>query len=134
MDAYALLKALHVMLAILAGGTSASSGLWLERAPREPEHEAYALRGVSWIQRRVVVPLFALTGLSGLALVLVGKLPWTMRWLEAGIALWAVALVWVAVDAFLLPRRVTWGRRLAGGAAGLLVLLIVFLMVAKPAL
>lgn len=46
MTAYALLKFLHVLFAIVALGANATYGVWLARAGRDPAQLGFALRGV----------------------------------------------------------------------------------------
>ena len=41
---YDFIKFIHVLLAIVAIGFNATYGIWLSRAAKEPEHEAFTLR------------------------------------------------------------------------------------------
>ncbi|MCC6617465.1 MAG: hypothetical protein IT341_00340 [Chloroflexi bacterium] len=47
MDIYPWLKALHVLLAIVAVGANATYAVWQTRVEREPQHTGFALRGTS---------------------------------------------------------------------------------------
>ncbi len=44
---YEVIKFFHVLLAIVAVGFNATYGIWLARAAKEPEHEAFTLGGVN---------------------------------------------------------------------------------------
>ena len=57
---YEILKFLHVLLAIVAVGFNATYAVWLARAAKEPEHEAFALRGVKFLDDRIANPAYAL--------------------------------------------------------------------------
>ncbi len=50
---YALLRFVHVLLAIAAVGFNMSYGIWLARAAREPEHESHVLAGGAGDRDRV---------------------------------------------------------------------------------
>lgn len=144
---YELWKFAHVALAILAGGSSASLGILLERASGKPE-ERTVLRHVGWIEERVVLPLLLALGAVGLGTMLAGGLPWTMRWLSLSIGLSVAMLLGYAGHALLLRRqlraldehgaasprykRLSLAGRALGALAGLLFMLVVWLMVVKP--
>jgi hypothetical protein len=46
MDLYPWLKAVHVLLGMVAVGINVSYAVWVNRAAREPQHFGYALRGI----------------------------------------------------------------------------------------
>jgi hypothetical protein len=50
MTLYVLLKFVHVLLAIVAIGFNASYGVWLVRAGREPELQAYRVGSAEYTQ------------------------------------------------------------------------------------
>jgi len=151
MGAYELLKFLHVLLAIAAVGANLTYGIWISRAAREPRHLAFALRGVKILDDRIANPAYALLLITGLAMVHVRGISWATPWLLASLILYAVL---VALGLFgytpVLRRQIaaleTGGpdapeyRRLAarglrlGIVLAVLVVVIVFLMVTRPAL
>ncbi|GIU97400.1 MAG: hypothetical protein KatS3mg013_1203 [Actinomycetota bacterium] len=151
-----LVLVLHVLGAIVALGFSLSYGLWLARGEASGAAErAFALRTISWIDRRVTTPAYVLQLVTGL--LLVGLVDWGLlreAWLEISIGIYVV-LVAIAMAAYApaYRRQVELAQRLAAGEAvepayrtqaavarrwGVLVTVltvaIVVLMVWKPAL
>ena len=59
-ETYEALKFFHVLFAIVAVGFNASYGIWLARAARERDHEAFALRGVKLLDDRFANPAYGL--------------------------------------------------------------------------
>ena len=148
MSWYSLLKFIHVLLAITAVGSNITYAAWNIRGAREPEHLAFALRGIKFLDRRVANPAYGLLLLTGLTLVVVGK--WGLRgWIIAGLILFVVTVV-VAVGFFsrVLTRQIqvlqndgesspayqqiAGQARIYGIVTSVLVLAIVFDMVVKP--
>lgn len=148
MSWYSLLKFIHVLLAITAVGSNITYAAWNIRGAREPEHLAFALRGIKFLDRRVANPAYGLLLLTGLTLVVVGK--WGLRgWVTAALILFVVTVV-VAAGFFsrVLTRQIqvlqTDGEsspayqqvagqaRIYGIVTSVLVLAIVFDMVVKP--
>jgi uncharacterized membrane protein len=151
-----LLLFAHVLGAVVALGFSLSYGLWLSRGEVEgAERRAFALRTVSWIDRRVTTPAYVVQLVTGLALVfLIDASLLRAAWLELSIGLYAaIVILAMAVYAPAYRRQTALAERLAAGepvepeyavAAGratrfgvlvtLLTVLILFLMVWKPAL
>lgn len=148
---YEVIKFLHVLLAIVAVGFNATYGIWLARAAREPEHEAFTLRGVKLLDDRFANPAYALLLVTGLLMVWIGDLDLTQFWLLAALVLYAIAVV-----LGLLVYTPTLRNQIAvlessgaasaefqalsrrGAALGIVlaidVIVIVFLMVTKPML
>lgn len=145
---YALLKYLHVLLAIIALGSNITYGAWNALAAREPAHALFAMRGIAFIDRRVANPAYGLLLITGLALVVVGK--WGLPgWVITALILFALLLLFaIGFYARLFRRQLrvleTEGRasatyrRLArrgtiyGITSVVIALLIVFMMVVKP--
>ena len=88
MDFYPWLKALHVLLAIVAVGFNMSYGVWLARAAREPQQYGYVLRGIKFLDDRVANPAYG--GLLLVGLLLNSLLGWW--WADPLVAL-AIAVV-----------------------------------------
>lgn len=149
-----LFLVLHVLGAIVAVGFSLSYGLWLARGDATGAAErVFALRTISWIDRRMTTPAYVLQVVTGL--VLVAMTDWDrlrQSWLALSILLYVV-LVALAIVRFAPAhrRQTALAGRLAAGedvaadyaaaatsarAWGILVTLltlaIVVLMVAKP--
>lgn len=150
-DLYVLLKYAHVVLAIVAVGFNASYGIWLARAAREPAHLGHVLRGIRMLDDRFANPAYGLLLVTGLAMAFVAGIPLLRtRWLVAALVLYAVLLV---VGLFVyspsLRRQIALldsagptsseyvaaasRSRIAGIVLGGIVLVILFLMVTKPA-
>ena len=148
MSWYSLLKFIHVLLAITAVGSNITYGVWNALAAREPAHAPFAVRGISFIDRRVANPAYGLLLVTGLALLVVGQVGFR-GWVVAALILFALLIV-VAIGFYsrVLRQQVqvveTEGlasaayKRLDGqatsyGIASLVIALaIVFLMVVKP--
>jgi uncharacterized membrane protein len=150
-SAFLVVKFLHVLLAIVAVGANATYGLWIGRASRDPSVLPFALRGVKILDDWVANPAYLLLFVTGVIMVEgLHVFSFEQLWLRLGVALWALALVLgygvytptlrrqIAVleaEGVSSPRY----RRLAarGTAVGILlavvVVVIVFVMVAKPA-
>jgi len=65
-----LLLVLHVLGAVVALGFSLSYGPWIRRGEAHgPSERAFALRTVSWIDRRITTPAYVAQLVTGLLLV-----------------------------------------------------------------
>lgn len=149
MDLYGALKYVHVVLAIVAVGFNASYGIWLARAAREPQHLGHVLRGIRILDDRFANPAYVLLLITGVAMVVLGDLPFMTFWIATSLVIYAaVVLLGLGVYTPTLRRQIavldSTGpegpeyKRLAmrGTVVGLAlavgVLVIVFLMVLKP--
>jgi uncharacterized membrane protein len=149
-----LFLVLHVLGAIVAVGFSLSYGLWLARGDAAGATErAFALRTISWIDRRMTTPAYVLQFVTGLVLVwLLGWEVLRQSWLELSLLLYVVLTV-LAIARFAPAhrRQSALAQQLADGAdvdtdyeaaaatarswgiaVTILTLAIVVLMVAKP--
>ena len=150
------LLVLHVLGAIVALGFSLSYGLWVRRGEADGvQGRAFALRTVSWIDRRITTPAFIAQVVTGL--LLVATLDWDLlrrAWLELSLGIY-VTLVVIAITVYApsFRRQREVAERIAAGAGeeteyttvaskatvwGVIVtaltLVIVVLMVWKPTL
>lgn len=148
---FLLLKWIHVLAAVVAVGASVTYSIWIGRAAKEPKVLPFVLQTVSYIDRRVANPCYALLLATGLAMALAVRIPLTTPWLLAGMILYAIAaLLGIFAYAPLTRRQrqilaeagfgspaysaIASRGRLLGLIVMLDVLIIVFLMVVKPPL
>jgi uncharacterized membrane protein len=150
---YTTLKFLHVVLAIVAVGFNAAYGLIIARARKagpDARELAFALRTVKVMDDYVANPSYGLLLLTGVGMVHVAGYPWSLLWIHASMALLVVAFV-LALGFYtptlrkqiaILEQRgptdpefVRLSKRgaMLGGILGLIVIVIVALMVYKPA-
>ncbi len=148
MSWYNLLKYVHVLLAITAVGSNFTYAVWNTRAAQEPQHLAFALRGIQFLDRRVANPAYGLLLVTGLILVWVGQLGF-QRWIISALFLFVLLIV-VAVGFYsrtmnrqieLLEKegesspayqRLAAQAQRVGIISLVIVLAILFLMVVKP--
>ena len=144
---YALLKYVHVLLAITAVGSNITYGVWNALAAREPAHAPFALKGIAFIDRRVANPAYGLLLITGLALVAIGGL--RQGWILAALILFVLLIV-VAIGFYsrvirqqikvmdseglgsAAYKRLDGQATIYGIISLVIALLIVFLMVVKP--
>jgi uncharacterized membrane protein len=144
---YLLLKFFHILIAILALGTSAGLGIVLEFYGSHPTHGAFVLRAIRRLVALFVLPGYVLMLVTGLWMV---NLAWplTTKWIQEAMALWAagiaILLVFLAVlrrqlraleaegPATPAYRRISLLGRGLGAGLGLIVITILYLMVFKP--
>jgi uncharacterized membrane protein len=144
---YLLVKFFHILIAILALGTSAGLGIALEFYGSHPAHGPFLLRAIGRIVAFFVLPGYVLMLVTGLWMVNVSW-PLTTRWIQAAMALWAVGIVVLASFLAVLRRQLrvlktegptsTVYQRLSllgrglGAGLGLVVIIMLYLMVFKP--
>ena len=152
MSVFALVKFVHVLLAIIAVGFNATYGVWLARIAREPvPTQSFVLRGIKRLDDWFANPAYILLAVTGVTMVLVGELRFTTFWIAGGIVLWAVA---VGLGFFVYTpivrnqihaletagpesddyKRHSANARFVGILLAVIVVVIVFLMVTKPTL
>jgi uncharacterized membrane protein len=148
---FLLVKWIHVLSAIIAVGGNATYGIWMARARREPAVLPFVLRNIKLIDDRVANPLYVLLLLTGLTMAFMIPIPLNTPWLLTALILYGVAVILgMAVFVPLFRRRIQLlesegieSRRYQAAAkqgtvlglvVALDVLVIVFLMVVKPAL
>lgn len=144
---YFLVKFFHILIAILALGTSAGLGIVLEFYGDHPTHGAFLLRAIKRVVALFVIPGYVLMLVTGLWMV---NLSWSLatRWIRIAIVLWCIGLALLAISLVVLRRqlglmetegvasssykRVALLGRGLGAGAGLVVIVILYLMVFKP--
>jgi len=149
---FAVVKFLHVLLAIIAVGFNASYGVWLARVAREPvPTQSFVLRGIKRLDDWFANPAYVLLAVTGVTMVFIGELRFTTFWIAGGIVLWAIA---VALGFFVYTpmlrhqiqaletvgaesddyKRHASNARFMGVLLAVIVVVIIFLMVTKPTL
>lgn len=88
-----LLKLVHVLLAIVALGGALTFPVWRWRARATPEAATFTLRTIRWIDRRIVIPAYALQLVTGIGLAIGGGIPLTSGWIALSLALYLFATV-----------------------------------------
>ena len=148
MDAFLLIKFVHVLSAIIALGFNASYGFWLGRAGQDDRLSDYALSTVKIVDN-VANAFYGVLLLTGLALVFLHQLDLRTFWIGSALVLYALAvLVGVVMYRPVLARqraalasggamsaefqRLSSQARTLGILTGVIVVVIVFLMVTKP--
>jgi uncharacterized membrane protein len=147
---YLWLKTVHVLLAILAVGFSASYGLIIGRARKAGRTElTFALKTVRAMGDYVANPSFVLLLLTGFAMIRMSGLPIGTRWVHVSMALVFLALaLGFGVAGPTLRKQIavleargpddaefqSLSKRgaIVGGLLGLMSLAVVYLMVHKP--
>jgi len=147
---FLLLKALHVLAAIVAVGANVTYAFWLARAGRDQKRLVFAIDTIRWLDRSIANPGYILLAITGVLLVLTssGTYSFTTGWIALSIVLYiGVAILGFAafspsirrqlVEAEKDPRSDEYAAAATrSNAFGLLttavVLIIVTLMVTKP--
>ena len=148
---FSVLKFIHVLAAATAVGANVTYGIWIARASRQPQNLPFVLDNVRLIDNRVANPCYALLLLSGLTMAFTIPLPLTTPWLLTALVIYilmalAGALVYSRVmrsqiqllekEGFQSQAYQAVARRSTqmGVVLVVLVVVIIFLMVAKPSL
>jgi uncharacterized membrane protein len=148
---FQLTKFVHVLLAIVAVGFNASYGIWLARAAKAPQAtQSHVLRTIKFIDDRFANPAYAMLLVTGLAMAFSAGIPFSRLWIAGSIGLWLV-LVFVGLGVYTPTlrdqirvlesegpgseeyQRLAARGRGVGIVLGLIVVVIVYLMVTKPA-
>ena len=146
------IKLIHILLAIVAVGANVTYGVWITRAKQQPEHMLFALRGVKFIDDFIANPCYVLLPVTGITLMWRDGYTFSSaRWAGTALILWVVLAV-IALGMYSPTLRAQirvlesdgvesaaltkLDRRagVAGAVLGVIALVIVYLMVAKPSL
>ena len=147
---FQFLKFVHVLLAIVAVGFNASYGIWLARAAKAPQAtQSHVLRTIKFLDDRIANPAYGLLLLTGLLMIFSAGIP-VRLWIALSIGLWLVLIV-VGLGVYTPTlrdqirvlesegpgseeyQRLSSRGRTLGIVLGIIVVVIVFLMVTKPA-
>ena len=146
---YVLVKFFHILIAILALGTSAGLGIVLEFSGSHPTHGPFLLRVIGRIVALFVIPGYVLMLVTGLWMVHLSW-PWTTHWIQAALALWGLGIAILSLFLAVLQKQLrlfeaegstsssyqrasALGRALGAGL-GLTVIMLLYLMVFKPSM
>jgi uncharacterized membrane protein len=146
------LKFIHVLLAIVAVGANVTYGVWMTRAKQHPEHMGFAVRGVKFIDDFIANPCYVLLPLTGITLMWREGFTFdNAHWAGLALILWVLLAV-VALGVYSPTLRgqiralesegvdsptfksMDARARVVGPALGVIALVIIYLMVAKPSL
>jgi uncharacterized membrane protein len=141
---YLWLKLLHIFVAVVALGTSAGLGIVLEFYGNDPAHGPFVLRAIERMVALVVLPGYVLLLATGLWMASLAW-PFTARWIQSALGLWVVGIACLGCSFAALRKqrgchgtggyaytRYAVASRALGGAFGLVVVVILYLMVFKP--
>jgi uncharacterized membrane protein len=149
-EAWVVLKYVHILAVVVALGANFTYAFWLTRAGRDSERLVFVIESIRRLDRRVANPGYIVAAIAGVGIVLTGPYRLETPWIVAAIVLYVlVAVLGIALYAPAVRVQLELARRApeseAYGAAarraqalGLLVtaivVVIVGLMVFKPAL
>jgi uncharacterized membrane protein len=141
---YLWLKLFHIFVAVVALGTSAGLGIVLELYGNNPAHGPFVLRAIERMVAIVVLPGYVLVLASGLWMASLAW-PFTAQWIQLALTLWVIGLVVLGCSLTATRKqlrlhaaggpayaRASVASRVLGGAFGLVVVGILYLMVFKP--
>jgi uncharacterized membrane protein len=148
MSVYLAVKFLHVLVAIVAVGSSAGSSLWLRLAIRKPTHLPFALRTAKFLDEVLTRPGLIVLLITGFWMA-TSRWSLSLFWVRAALVLLGIVLLLLYAVVSPVIRKLIqvtdgeglgspgWKRsellfELVGGASGLIVIVIVWLMVTKP--
>jgi uncharacterized membrane protein len=151
MSLESILLYLHILSAIAAFGANITYALWLSRAEKNPEALTFSLRTVKIIDDWIANPAYILLFPTGWWLASINHWPLTTPWILSALILYAVlSVVGLAIYSPTLKKKIALAESVGpaapeykkissrstiiGVVLNLLVLTIIFLMVAKPAL
>ena len=147
---FQLIKFVHVLLAIVAVGFNASYGIWLARSANAPQAtQSHVLRTIKFLDDRIANPAYGLLLVTGVWMIFSAGIP-VRLWIALSIGLWLVLVV-VGLGVYTPTlrdqirvlesegagseeyQRLSSRGRTLGIVLGIIVIVIVFLMVTKPA-
>ncbi len=151
MNLYAILKFVHILSAITAFGANLTYALWLTRVANKPEALSFTLRTIKIMDSWIANPAYVLLLPTGLGMAYVANWSLSTPWILTALVLYAVlTTVGLAIYTPTLRKQIQLAETVGPQAAeyrrvsrrsimfGLLlnviVLVIIFLMVTKPAL
>jgi uncharacterized membrane protein len=146
---FLITKYVHILSAIVAVGLNVSYAVWIIKAQRNPEHTAFTLKGIKFLDDRIANPAYGVLLVTGILMVFMAGYSITTLWIDIALVLFVVLAVlaltqytptlrsqiklaesgdMVSVDYVRLARR----GQILGQALGVIVLVILAMMVFKP--
>jgi uncharacterized membrane protein len=90
---FLIVKYVHILSAITAVGLNISYAVWILRAQRNPEHTAFALKGIKFLDDRIANPSYGVPLLTGILMVILLPYPITTFWIDVALVLYAILVV-----------------------------------------
>jgi uncharacterized membrane protein len=151
MTTYTILKYIHIISAIVALGINLTYPLWFSQAKKKPDALAFILHTVKIIDDWIAVPAYVLLFPSGWWLASLAGWSLTTPWILTALILYIVLpVVGLGIFTPTLKKQIAIAESLGANAPeykniafrsnaisialNIIVLIIVYLMVAKPAL
>jgi uncharacterized membrane protein len=151
MSLYAILKYVHILSAVVAFGSNITYALWLTRAEKKPEVLAFTLRTVKIMDDWIANPAYVLLFPTGWWMSSLANWKLTTPWILTALILYAViSIVGLGIYSPTLKKQITLAESVGpsspeykkisfrsnsiGIVLNILVLIVIYLMVAKPAL
>ena len=148
---FPILRGAHILLTIVAVGANITFAIWIQRATIDRNALPFTLRGVKLINDRLANPAYGLVFLTGLGMVLLSEKSLLTPWILLSFGL-TIVLVVLGIFGYTttLKKQIAlaestgpdddeykgaaWRGTYLGIAAGVIVLVILLLMIYKPAL
>ena len=99
MDWFPFVLFAHVLAAMVAVGANLTYVVWIRLAGRDRTRLSFAIGGIRYLDRRFALPSYAVLIVSGLGMVVTGRVAFTQLWLEIGFGLY-VGLTYIAIMVF----------------------------------
>lgn len=151
MPLYPILKSIHIVAAIVALGANITYAVWFTRAKKNPEALAFTLHTIKAIDDYIATPAYILLLPSGWLLASLAGWSLTLPWIFTSLILYAVvSVIGLGIYTPTLKKQISIAERVGsnareykeiayrsnaiGTALNILVLIIIYLMAAKPIL
>ena len=145
---FEILMYAQIVLLIIATGANATYAVWLQRGMANRDALPFVLLGIQFIDYRIVRPVYMLLLITGIGLYLTAEESQS-AWTLLAVILWFIVLIvglagysptlrkQIALEASAGAdsaeyKVVAWRGVFLGIAAGLIVLVIIYLMVFQP--
>src|SRR3979411_476417 len=90
---FLIVKYVHILSAIIAVGLNVSYAMWIIRAQRNPEHTAFTLKGIKFLDDRIANPAYGVLLVTGILLVFMAGYSITALWIDIALVLFVVLAV-----------------------------------------
>lgn len=147
---YTTLKYIHIVSAIVALGVNVTYSLWFYRARKKPEALAFTLQTIKVIDEWIAVPAYVLLFPSGWWLASLAGWQLTTPWILTSLVLYAIiSIAGLGIFTPALKKQIALAENSGSDTAeyqkisrrtnttsialNIIVLVIIFLMIAKPA-